>query len=76
MTASPSERSDSRMAECPPRVFKAWHLGMARKQRAEARQHSVARVASSLVAPRYVFPDLPARWQEVPWGSMSEGDQA
>ena len=55
VAASPSERSDARMAPCPPHVAKAWHLGMARRTAAEARKHSVARVASSLSKTQSVF---------------------
>ena len=76
VTASPSERSDRRMAPCPPHVAKAWHLGMARRKAAEARMPSVARVASSLSHTSYVFIERPPRWQEVPWAAMSEAEQA
>mgnify|MGYP001393261403 FL=1 len=75
VTASPNERVDSRMAPCPPHVSKSWHLGMARRKAAEARKHSVARVASSLTQTRYVFVDKLPRWQEVPWSAMSETEQ-
>ena len=59
VTASPSDRVDSRMARCPPHVSKYWHLGMARRKAAEARKHSVARVASSLTQTRYVILEKP-----------------
>ena len=64
------------MAPCPLDVAKSWHLGMARRTAAEARKHSVARVASSLPQTQYVFLEQPPGWQEIPWSAMSEAEQA
>ena len=76
VTASPSERSDARVAPCPPHVAKAWHLGAARRRAAEARKCTVAQVTSSLTQTRYVFVEEDSRWQEVAWADMSADEQA
>ena len=47
-TAAPEERLSARLAPCPPHIAKAWHLGMARRKRAEEKRRSASRVASAL----------------------------
>ena len=75
--ASSAERASSRLAPCPPHIRKAWHLGMARRKRAAEQQHSVSRVANLLATTTYKFVfEEGASWQEVPWESMTEEDQA
>ena len=75
--ASPAERASSRLAPCPPHIRKAWHLGMARRKAAAEQQHSVSRVANLLATTTYKFVfEEGASWQEVPWESMTEEDQA
>jgi hypothetical protein len=55
VAASPEERSERRIAQCPPRVRKNWQLGVARKQRQEERKHSHAKVASSMTKVTFLF---------------------
>ena len=75
--ASSAERASSRLAPCPPHIRKAWHLGMARRKAAAEQQHSVSRVANLLATTMYKFVfEEGASWQEVPWESMTEEDQA
>ncbi len=77
-TASLADRAEARMAPCPPHIAKAWHLGMARRTRAEERKHSVSRVAAA-IAPAakvsYVFVEEQADWRQMPWEDMTEADQ-
>ena len=75
--ASSAQRASSRLAPCPPHIRKAWHLGMARRKAAAEQQHSVSRVANLLATTTYKFVfEEGASWQEVPWESMTEEDQA
>ena len=76
VTVSPGERLEAHMAPCPPRVSKAWHIRMAWRTAAEARKHSVARVASLISQTHYVFLEQPPRRQEISWAAMSEAEQA
>ena len=50
---------------------------MARRKAAAEQQHSVSRVAKLLATTTYKFVfEEDASWQEVPWESMTEEDQA
>ena len=50
---------------------------MARRKAAAEQQHSVSRVANLLATTTYKFVlEEGASWQEVPWESMTEEDQA
>ena len=77
-TDSPADRAKARMAQCPPHIAKAWHLGMARRSRAEERKHSAARVAAAIAPVKkvnYIFVEEQADWRQMPWEDMAVTDQ-
>ena len=74
-TAAPEERLNARLAPCPPHIAKAWHLGMARRKRAEEKKRSASRVASALAPVKYIFVEQAADWRQMMWEAMTAPDQ-
>ena len=74
-TATPEERLSARLAPCPPHIAKAWHLGMARRKRAEEKRRSASRVASALAPVKYIFVEQAADWRQMIWEAMTAPDQ-
>ena len=74
-TAAPAERLGARLAPCPPHIAKAWHLGVARRKRAEEKKHSTSRVASAIAPVKYIFVEEAADWRQKMWEAMAAPDQ-
>ena len=74
--ASEEERVAWRMAPCPPHIAKAWHLGMARREKAAERLLPTSRVTKSMHSVKYVFTDTTNTWQQSLWETMGAKDQA
>ena len=72
--ASAQDRLEQRLAPCPPHVRKAWHLGMAKRARAEQRKLSCAQVTSSMQQVKYVFTEE-ATWGTKLWTDMNAEEQ-
>ncbi len=68
------ERSEKRLAPCPPHVKKNWHLGLARLQRQEERKHSMSKVASSVANVRFIFTE-DIVWQNKLYRDMDTEEQ-
>ena len=74
-TLGAAERASARLAPCPPHIAKAWHLGVARRRRAEEKKCSITRVASAIAPVKYIFVEEPADWRQMLWEDMTEADQ-
>ena len=70
-----SERLQCRLASCPPHVRKNWQLGMARRQREEARKLSKDTVLASMPSIKFVFEDKNATWSRKTYAQMTGDDQ-
>ena len=68
-------RQCARLAPCPPHIATAWHLGMARRKRAEEKKRSASRVASALAPVKYIFVEHAADWRQMMWEAMTAPDQ-
>ena len=55
VVASAAERVQRRLTACPPHVRKNWLLGVARREREEARKLSTKSVIQALPAIKFVF---------------------
>ena len=76
VTSSSEERTAKRMAPCPPHVAKAWHLGMARRERAAEKLLPTSRVTNSLHNVKYAFAQTQETWQQMLWEDTTADNQA
>jgi hypothetical protein len=75
--ASAEERLEQEMTKCPPHVFKNWHLGCARRERAEQQKMSVSKISEAIRKhPRFVFAEEETSWRQCYTTDMTVEDLA